>query len=123
MVMIAFYLACIVCSSMWIFLYSYFANQITVRISTMSNTAYYSKWFACPLELQKYVVLIIARSQEPIQFTGFGIVNCTLETLGKVTCTLIAIGNGLECTNSVNPLQLVKTSVSYYLIFRQLSQR
>lgn len=84
MVMIAFYVAALGCSSIWIFLYSYFANQTSVRIATMSNTAYYSKWFECPLMLQKYIILIIARSQEPMQFTGYGIIDCTLESLGKV---------------------------------------
>lgn len=75
---------CIICASAWPFLFCYFATLASERILTVGQTTFNSNWYMFPPELQKYLILIIARSQKPVYFNGFGLVHCTLETLAKV---------------------------------------
>lgn len=51
----------------------------------IGDAAYDSNWYDFPLELRKYIFLMIVRSQKPIDFTGFGIIHCSLENFGKVS--------------------------------------
>lgn len=69
----------------WPFIMCYFANMATTRIADIGTTAYDSNWFDCSPELRKYIVLIIARSQESINFTGLGLIYCNMEVFGKVS--------------------------------------
>lgn len=84
----------------WPFLFCYYATVATFRISYIGITAYEADWFFYPPEFQKYMVLVIARSHELIFFTGFGLIRCTLEIFGRI----------------------LRTSCSYYILFRGLSQ-
>lgn len=84
MLMIGFHIVAMFSSLIWPYLFSYFATFITNRISFVGDTAYNTSWFDYPLELQKHFILIIARSQEDVHFTGFNLVRCTLEVFGKV---------------------------------------
>lgn len=70
-------------------IFCYFANLATDRVLNIANTAYGLNWFDHPVEMQKFIVLMIARSHERIEFNGFGLVLCTLETLGKV-CNILS---------------------------------
>lgn len=76
---------CIICASAWPFLFCYFATIATERIIAVGQTTFNLNWYDYPPELQKFIVLIVARSQKPAYFTGLGIVHCSLETLGKVS--------------------------------------
>ncbi|XP_031636412.1 odorant receptor 67c-like isoform X2 [Contarinia nasturtii] len=96
-----FDVSCIVCSLSWPSLMCYFASLATDKIASLGDVAYGSDWDKYPLSIRKYIILIIARSQEPVYFTGMNLVNCTLEVLGK----------------------LCKTGGSCYLMFRTLEQR
>lgn len=78
---------CIICASAWPFLYCYFATIASDRVLNVGKKTFDSNWYDFPQDLQKYIVLIISRSQKPIYFTGLGLVHCTLETLGKVSST------------------------------------
>lgn len=63
---------------------SYFANLATDRVSTIGETVYVLNWFDQPIEMQKYLILMILQSHEPISFSGFGIVFAQLDSFGKV---------------------------------------
>lgn len=56
----------------------------TERIASISEVSYSAIWYDYPPILKKYLILMIARSQEDIFFSGFGFVYCTLEILLKV---------------------------------------
>lgn len=53
------------------------------------HLCYDSNWPQYPLDLQKYFILMIARSQQPIDFNGLGIIHCNLEVFGNVSILLI----------------------------------
>lgn len=53
-------------------------------MASTGRVVFESNWYSHPIEIQKYVILIIARSQQPTYFTGIGVLDCTLETFGKV---------------------------------------
>lgn len=83
-VMLVYHLICLFSSMCWPFLFCYYATLAIARISFMGDVAYNSNWVNYPPEFQKYIILIIARSQESIYFKGFGLIPCTLEIFGKV---------------------------------------
>ena len=73
-----------VTSLMWPFLFCYFANLATDRVSYVCDTIYDPSWFDQPIDMQKYVILMIARSQERIYFTGLGLMSCSMAVFGNV---------------------------------------
>lgn len=75
----------VLCAVVWTFLYCYFATHATDRLTKIGNNIYESSWYEFPINIQKYLILIIIRSQNPIYFTGLGLLNCTLESFGKVS--------------------------------------
>lgn len=68
----------------WTFLYCYYATQTVDLLTNTANTIYNSNWYTYPIYIRKYFLLILARSQIPVYFTGFKIVRCSLETFKKV---------------------------------------
>lgn len=74
----------LIVSLCWPFLCCYFATLTSDRIFLISHIVYGSKWYLYPLKLQKYITLVIARSQQDAQFTGFNLIGCSLFTFGNV---------------------------------------
>ena len=72
------------CALGWASVYCYSASFVTERILSNGNTMWSTNWFDYPPELRKYVLLIIARSQRPVFFTGLGLIKCTMETFRAV---------------------------------------
>lgn len=69
---------------MWPTCFCFFASAATEKLSSVGNMAYNSNWYDYPVGMQKHMVLIIARSQEPVYFSGLSLIRCTVETFGKV---------------------------------------
>lgn len=109
------------CSLIWPSLFCYYADVATTRLSSIAYYAYETTWNDYPLELQKYMILIIARSQEPVYYTGFNFVNCTLQALGKVFQLFSSHTNSKTNTN-FNFIQILKSSCSYYVVFRSVQR-
>lgn len=82
----------LLCSLLWPYLFCYCATNITNRIPSLGYVAYDSNWYDYPPELRGHITLIIRRSQEPIQFTGFKIVGCNFEVFGNVCISDTTIG-------------------------------
>lgn len=74
----------LIVSLCWPFLCCYFATLTSDRIFLISHVVYGSKWHLYPLKLQKYITLVIARSQQDAQLTGFNLIGCSLFTFGNV---------------------------------------
>lgn len=116
----------VVCSLIWPYIYCQFASFITERISRVDDSIYGSNWYNYPVGVQKYLILIIALSERPIYFTGFGLMKCTLEMFGAVRLFLLT---KFKIQNSILYFlmifrfllfQITKSSFSFYVIFRQL---
>lgn len=88
-VMLTFHLICLISSMCWPFLFCYYSSLVTEQTSSISDIAYNTNWYEYPPEYQKYMILIIARSQELTYFTGFNLIRCSLETFGKVSSLII----------------------------------
>lgn len=82
---------CMMCSLIWPSIFCYFGTHITDRLLLIALIMYESKWYYYPLELQKFVILVIARSQKPAYFTGLNLIRCTLEIFGKVNIKVNAL--------------------------------
>lgn len=67
-----------------IFLYCYVGTFTTVKFLRFSDVAYESLWYKFPIELQKYLRLIIADAQRPRAFDGFGFMDLNLVSFVKV---------------------------------------
>lgn len=83
-VSIGFSIICVFVGTLWSSLFSIYASRVVNQIEGIGEAAYFTKWYDLPPTLQKYMILIIARSQEEINFAGMGIIYCNLETFGKV---------------------------------------
>lgn len=75
----------IVCELVWPFIFCHFATMAVTRITSNGDIVYASNWYEYPLEFRKNIISIIARSQEPIQFTGFKLIGGSLEVFGIVS--------------------------------------
>lgn len=84
LVNLSFQLIYMACSMFWPFLHCYYASSITEQIGETALTAYASNWFDLHTNLRKFVVLMMIRSQQTLNFTGLDIIYCTMETLGQV---------------------------------------
>lgn len=84
-VVFCFHIICIICSLTWPSLYCYFGSIATERIASIADIVYAANWYDYTPELRKHIILIVARSQEPVYFTGLGLIHCTVETFGKVS--------------------------------------
>lgn len=73
--------------SFWIWpaLFCLSATLATDRICGVAMSTFDSNWYEFPVEMQKYIILIIARSQKPAYFDGMKLVHCTLQTLTVVS--------------------------------------
>lgn len=78
---------CTICSLIRPSLFCYYATVATDRLSSVANKVYDTTWYEYPLKLQQFTILIIARSQDEVNFTGFNDAHfrCTLEIFAKVT--------------------------------------
>lgn len=82
---IVYDILCFVTSLIWPYFFCYFATFASDRVSSIGNIAYTSNWYEYPQPLRRYIILIVALSQQPIHFSGLGIIRCTLETFGGVS--------------------------------------
>lgn len=84
MTSIVYSIFCVFCALAWPFQFCFFANIVTDRIQCIGDTVYELDWYNYPPKMQRLFVVMIARSQRPVQFHGCNIVSCTLEMFWKV---------------------------------------
>lgn len=122
-VMITYNTFCLICSLIWPTLFCLFATNASIRLSSMATVAYDMNWYMYPVDSQKFMTLIIGRSQEPVYFTGFSFIRCTLEIFGKVYKYVVIYNFNCEFSSVLTIyflLQIFKSSCSYYVLFRSL---
>lgn len=82
--MVAYNILAMLCSLIWPYMFCHFATLTTDRLLAISYEVYDWNWYELPAEMQKYTILVTARSQIPSYFNGFSLIRCTLEIFGKV---------------------------------------
>lgn len=101
-------------SLFWPFLMCFFANRTTDEIANTGYTAFESDWYDYPVDVQKYLVLIIARSQKPAFFDGLYFIDCTLESFGNVWHRQYS---EISCTKYSNDVSNKNTLTDFLLLF------
>lgn len=74
----------VICALTWCLLFCYFGDMASNRLSSIGYSAFSADWYNYPVKWQKFLVLMIKRSQRPANFKGLQLITCTLEVFGKV---------------------------------------
>lgn len=109
-----------------LYLYCYFGKSATDSFKGMADCLYECQWQALPVNLQKYLILMIESAQKPIFYHGFGMAVLDLETFCKVW--------KLDIRTKENKIlktvmwiwffaifQLLRTVVTYYMMFKTIT--
>lgn len=72
-------------SQLLLFLYCYFGKIASDSSFGIADLLFNANWQALPIELQKYVITMIAIAQHPLHYDGFGVAVLHLETYTKVS--------------------------------------
>lgn len=67
-----------------VFIYCFMGTFTTDQFLLYADISYESSWYKFPVKLQRYYVLILADSQRPRSFDGWGLIELTLVTFTKV---------------------------------------
>lgn len=62
------------------FLYCYFGQLTTESYETIGQHLFESDWQKLPVNLQKYIFLMIQNMQKPLRYNGFGVIVLDLQT-------------------------------------------
>lgn len=68
-----------------LFLYCFFGKLATESHEHLANCLYEANWLALPVKLQKYFIIMIENSQQPLYYHGFGVVVLDLDTFTNVS--------------------------------------
>lgn len=67
-----------------LFLYCYFGILATESYEEIGFCLFEANWQDLHVELQKYVIIMIADAQKPLEYHGFGVSVLNLTTFNKV---------------------------------------
>lgn len=62
------------------FLYCYFGQSTTESYENIGQHLFESDWQQLPVNLQKYILLMIQNTQIPLRYNGFGVIVLNLQT-------------------------------------------
>lgn len=79
---------CIFVGIAWTLMLCYHASAVTHAMSVIGDAVYSSNWYLYPVDLRKYLILIICRTQQASFFTGIKFVRVALATFEKVMPTV-----------------------------------
>lgn len=106
-----------------LYLYCFYGNRSTRDYAEMAHYLYASNWYKHPVELQKFFKMMIANAQIHLFYDGSGIVQLNLETYLKVkqylNMRMGSISKDLKIIVYII-FQLLKSVISYYLMFKTL---
>lgn len=71
-------------SNLLLFLYCYFGKIASESALDIVDLLFQSNWQVLPIKLQKYIIIMIANAQHPLDYDGFGVAVLNLETYAKV---------------------------------------
>lgn len=65
-------------------LFCYYGKLATQSFEGMSDTLFESNWPELSVKLQRYFILMVANTQKPVYYHGFGVAVLNLETFTNV---------------------------------------
>lgn len=68
-----------------VFVQCLLGKMATERFAQMPNHLFHSKWYRLPVKTQKYFILMLANTQQPVFFDGFEMFVLNLETFSSVS--------------------------------------
>ena len=118
------------------FPYCYFGKLATESYEKICDCVFELNWRKLPLALQKYIVFMILNMQESLHYHGFHVATLDLNTYVNVSQS----GNSDKCCSFYNQIsdphrthyslelfslffQLLKTVMSYYLMFKTIASK
>lgn len=69
-----------------LFLYCFFSKLAAESFEKFAECLYECEWHGLPNDLLKYFMVMIANTQKPMFYHGFGVAILNLETFSKVRC-------------------------------------
>lgn len=75
---------CFSISAANLFIYCFFGKLASESYAKMSDSLFETNWQSLPIDLQKYVVIMIGNGQRPLHYHGFGVAVLNLEIFCKV---------------------------------------
>lgn len=111
-----------VCVSLFtLFLYCFYGKIATESFENMADCLFEANWEILPIQLQKYVVIMIGNAQRPLYYHGFNIAFLNLETFTKVSvrnrCSKYIRINFIH----ISYFQILRTVYTYYMIFKTIT--
>lgn len=82
-----------------LFIYCYCGQSAHECYFDLQKCFYEADWLKLPNDLQKYLIVMIENAQRPLFYNGFGLAYLNLNTF----------------------VQMIKTALSYYMIFKRLN--
>lgn len=90
-----------------VFIYCYVGTFTTEQFLLYADITYESKWYKFPVPLQKLLTILLAYSQRPRYFNGYGLIDLTLVTFTTVSeCWTSAMGRVNAIVYKTNCLNL-----------------
>lgn len=108
----------VVVSTSLLFLYCFFGKLATDSYLRMGDLVYESNWQDIPVELQKYLILMIVNMQKPLKYHGFGIAVLDLITFTSVRQTICHSEKLVLILISI--LQFIRANFTFYMMFKTL---
>lgn len=108
-------------------IYCYLGKVATESFAKMSDCVYNMKWYELPVNLQKYVILMIMYMQKPLYYHGHGVIYVNLETFTKVNNNVkFSKKETFQNLNTIFlsfSLQLLKSAVTYYMAIKAVTHK
>lgn len=111
---LAYSIFCFLVGVSWTLLLCYHATYASESTTDTGHHVYRSNWYLYPIFLRKYLLLLIAKTQQPMLFSGFQIVGCTLLTFTTVKLNLFFVS---EWSDVKLMLQLSAHQVGNVLLY------
>ena len=61
-----------------------FGGRMSCEFGDIDDEMLQFKWYLCPIEIQKMLLIFIPNAQQPVNFECFGSISSNRETLAKV---------------------------------------
>ncbi|XP_051153384.1 odorant receptor Or1-like [Leptopilina boulardi] len=87
------------CFTSQIFIYCFMGEELTRKSISISDEIYKTDWTTLTIKTKEKLILMMMRTNRPIQFTGASIVTLSIETFLKVVKTSYTLFNLLRQTS------------------------
>lgn len=75
----------VLCATVTMLLMCYLSHKITTELFEISDIIYQSSWYEYSEPSKRLLLLMMMKAQRPVEFSGFGLINSSLETYLKAS--------------------------------------